>query len=304
MPSYSNSTVSSITLNIFSSILEIIAFIISFILLSLIIYQFFCNNYRQSSVPVILSINALTLHIAKGLIRFISVNFGTLKRDFHFNISQNDSFACRFHSYLFFSIVSTLYWSYVLQAIFRFTRVLYPRSFWLHQPTTYLYLLIPSQILLAFTSVLPLLLISNSIHLIPDEIYCTMLMKEYTSLFYFFLVIFCLPLSIIFIFYFCLIYKIHFLLFRCSPRDCIVIRRIISIMIIISSTSLPAVIDLSVYVPNGHIDIFIHRIQWLASSINSLIFVISLPFVNPQLCKLLKKRQKYKKCVIKLDIIK
>ncbi|CAF2514957.1 unnamed protein product [Rotaria sp. Silwood2] len=309
MSIYSNSTIYCLTLNIFSSIFEIISFVISLILLCFIVYRFIFNNYVKNSlkhnIPIILSINALCLHVVKSFIQFISVNFKTLQRDFYFIIEPNDSSFCRFYSYLFFSIISALYWSYVLQAIFRFTRVLYPRSLRLHQSNTYLYLFIPGQILLSCSSVLPFLVVFNSICLIPDEIYCSISMEEYIPLIYFILVIFCLPMSIIFVFYICLICKIRLLLFTNSfrqrnQRDYIAIRRIILVIFIVSITSVPAVIDIIVYSPKRHHNPFIYRLQWISSSLNSLIFIVSLPFVNPQLFEFLKKSQKYTTCNIPL----
>jgi hypothetical protein len=236
----------------------------------------------------------------------VDVNLNALRRDLNLVIEKNDSFFCRFRGYTFFSVVSALYWSCALQATLRFTRVLYPKCFLLHRPPIYLYVLIPGQIIFAFSSVLPHLLVFEAVRLIPDEIYCTVLMNDFLSLIYLFLVVFGLPLGTIVICYACIIYKI-----RCSSsvvpyqqrnrRDYIVIRRMMIIVAILSMASLPAIVDLIVYASQGHLDPLIYRIEWISASVNALIFAISLPFVNPELCKLLKKQKAYKERVIRLE---
>ncbi|CAF3502105.1 unnamed protein product [Rotaria sp. Silwood1] len=313
MSIYSNSTIHCLILNIFSTIFEIIVFFISLILLCFIVYRLIFNNYNKNhlkhNIPIILSINALCLHAIKSLVQFISVNIKTLQRDFYSIIEPNDLFFCRLYSYIYFSIISALYWSYVLQGIFRFTRVLYPRNLRLHQSNIYLYLFVPGQILFSCCSVLPLLVGFNSMRLIPDEFYCSISMEEYIPLIYFVLVIFCLPLSILFILYICLICNIRLLLFtrpfrHRNQRDYIAIRRINLVVSIVSITSVPAIIDVIVYAPKGHRNSFIYRLQWISSSLNSLIFIISLPFVNPQLLEFLRKQQRYTACDIPLHTTK
>jgi hypothetical protein len=106
---------------------------------------------------------------------------------------------------------------------------------------------------------LPPLLVFMAMRLIPDEAYCAISMEESSSLIYFFLIIFCLPLSIIFVFYIYLIYKMRLSSLSCSSRqrnqrDYIVIQCIMLIVAIIGITSLPAITYLIIYVSHGHFD--------------------------------------------------
>jgi hypothetical protein len=71
---------------------------------------------------------------------------------------------------------------------------------------------------------------------------------------------------------------------------------------ILSVASLPAIIDLIIYVPQNRLDPLIYRIEWVSASVNALICAISLPFVNPQLYELFKKRQAHKQPIIRRNV--
>ncbi|UJR11680.1 hypothetical protein I4U23_015861 [Adineta vaga] len=298
MSSISSLISSGSILNMISTGAESMTLLISMIFVLLIIYRFVQVKHRSRQikieVPIILSLNTLCLVIAKSVLQLIDVNLATLKRDFYLVIEQNQSFFCQFRAYVFFSIVSALYWSCALQAFFRFIRVVYPTYEWLYQPKIYFYVFIPGEIAVAFGMVLPHLLVFNGMQLIPNENYCTALMNEFISLMYLFFVVFGLPLSIIFICYICIIYKIRqasaLLRYRQrNQRDYHVIRRIMMVVVILSIASLPAIIDLIIYVPKGQLDPLVYRIEWVSASVNALIFTISQPFISPKLYKLLKE---------------
>jgi hypothetical protein len=54
--------------------------------------------------------------------------------------------------------------------------------------------------------------------------------------------------------------------------------------------SLPLFIDLFIYLPKGYIDPNMNSIGWVASSIDAVILAISLPFVDPKMQELLRKK--------------
>ncbi|UJR07914.1 hypothetical protein I4U23_012197 [Adineta vaga] len=210
--------------------------------------------------------NTLCLHLIKSILQLINTNIKTIKHDFQFHVVPFDLFSCQFVGYIFFSIVNALYWSCFLHAAYRFTRVLYPKCLWLHRLSTYIYILIPGQVFIAFAGMAPLLWIFKSIDLISGEIYCSLLMEELISLVYFFSMLFCLPFGLIVMCYIYLIYKIRCLKWirsvtQRNRRDYIVIRRILTILCVLSITSLPTVINLMFFNPNSKIDPFIYRLQ-------------------------------------------
>jgi len=203
---------------------------------------------------------------------------------------------CRFRGYLLLSLHNTLYWSYALKAIFRFTRVTFPKHIWFYQSSSYLYIFIPIQCLVGFLSTLPVWIGFDAIYLLPNEPYCTLSYSKLSSLTYLPIVAFILPLSIVSIAYVCIILKIRHLPTTIRPyqqrnrRDFLVIHRIVIIITILSVVSLPLFIDLFIYLPKGYIDPNMNSISWVSSSIDAVILAISLPFIDPKMQELLRKK--------------
>lgn len=297
MTNSSISTTVGITLNIISAVADSIVLLISFILLCFVVYRLIYRLFNQGrmslEVPVILSINTVCILFGKSLIQLVSVAVRTLKQYYQFTIQQNDSFICRFRGYLLLSMVSVLYWIYALQATFRFVRVVCPNRVRLQRSKIYLYIFIPGQYLFAFMSVLPLLLNFNAIRLLTNEDYCTILVDQLLPMIYMGIVTYGLPMSVIFISYTCIIWKMRYSSFirpyqQRNRRDYFVIRRISVTLVILNIASLPAMIDLLIYAPRSQFDPLAYHIGAVTSSLNSVIFTVSLPFIAPQLYELLK----------------
>ncbi|CAF1298867.1 unnamed protein product [Adineta ricciae] len=235
--------------------------------------------------------------VVESALQILDVNWPTIQRDFYQFIRENNSFLCQFRSYLYYSAVCALYWSCALQAFFRFVRIVYPEYVWMHQANIYYYVFIPGQILFAFGSVLPYLLIFKGIQLIPNENYCTALISEFNSLLYLIFILFALPLLVMFVCYICIIFKIRRISTskvyyrKRSRREYFIIQRIMIVMLILSVASLPSIVDLIIYAPRGQLDAHIYRIEWISASLNALFLALCQPFVNPQLRKLMKNRK-------------
>lgn len=285
--------------NMISMIANLLTLLISLILLCLIIYQFihinsFQRNKMLKEIPIYLSLNTLCLLILRSILQFIDIDLNTLKRNYFSKNEFNDSFICHLRGYLLLSIHITLYWSYTLQALFRFIRVVFPRYMWLYQTNIYLYIFIPLEFLLGFTSTLPLFIGFDTIYLIPNEPYCTASYDKLASLIYMPIVAFVLPLTTISICYMCIVWKTRQVIAirsfqQRNRRDFILIRRIIIIITILSMVSIPILIDLFIYLPKGFIDPYMNSIGWVSSSVNAVILAISLPYINPKMYELLKK---------------
>jgi hypothetical protein len=110
------------------------------------------------------------------------------------------------------------------------------------------------------------------------------------------MVIFDIPLGVIVVFYICIIRKLRQSgvirpYAERNRRDQVVIRRILLNMIIPSIVSLPYLI---VYIIDTILDrssLLIYRIQWISSSLASILFAIILPFITTQLRDLLKSNK-------------
>jgi hypothetical protein len=298
-----NSSVSNTiytTLNIISGFADIIALVICFIFLCLILRCFIQMKYnqRQASidVPSILCINTFCIIIMKCLIQLVTVTLPTFKKDFQLITEFNYTFKCRFDAYLLMSMVGTLYWSYTVLTFFRFCRVVYSKFVWFQRPTLYLYILIPAQYILVFISILPALLIFDSFQPIFPEPYCTVLTDPLYPIIYTTMVIFYIPLGVIIVFYICIIRKLRQSVVirpyaERNRRDHVVIRRILLNMIILGIVSLPYIIIYIIDKIRGHSDLLIYRIQWISSSLASILFAIILPFITTQLRDLLKSNK-------------
>lgn len=185
-----------------STITNLLTLSISLSLLLILIYQFIHFNSFQrkrilQNIPILLSINTLCLLIIRSSFQFFDVDLNTIKRNY-FSINQfNDSFICRFRGYLLLSMHTTLYWSYALQAVFRFIRVIFPQYIWLYQSYIYLYIFVSIQFLLGFISILPIFIGFNAIYLLINEPHCTASYNELVSLIYMPVVAFVAPLTTI-----------------------------------------------------------------------------------------------------------
>jgi len=298
-----NSSVSNTvytTSNIISGFVDIIALVICFIFLHRILYRLIRMKYNQRQVsidiPSILCINTLCIITMKSLIQIIYVTLPTLKKDFQLINEFNYTFKCRFYAYLLWSMIGTVYWSYTLLTFFRFVRVVYSKYVWLQQTTLYLYILIPAQYIFVLISLLPLLLIFDSVQPIFQEAYCTVLMDPLYHMIYTAVIIFYMPLAVIVIFYICIVRKMRRLgvirpYAERNRRDYVVIYRILLNMTVLSMVSFLYIIVFIIDQILGHSDPLIYRIQWLSSSLGSVLFSIILPFSTTQLRDLFKKKE-------------
>ncbi|CAF1021529.1 unnamed protein product [Adineta steineri] len=282
-----------------STITNLLTLLISLSFLCIVLYKFFHFNSLQrkkffQETSILLSLNTLFILIIRSILQFIEIDLNTIKRNYLSITEFIDSFQCRFLGYILLSIHNSLYWSFAIKSIYRFTRVIFPYRKWLHQSTTYLYIFIPMDFLLGFLTTFPIFIGFNAIYLLPNEPYCTASYMKLASLIYMPIVAFVLPLSIISICYMSIILKMRGITTiayqQRNRRDFIVIQRIIIIIVILSIVSLPLFIDLFVYLPKGYIDPNMNSIGWVASSIDAVILAISLPFIDPKMHQLFKNR--------------
>ncbi|CAF1208360.1 unnamed protein product [Rotaria sordida] len=288
-------------LDTISTIANLLTLLISLSLLCIIIYQLIRSNsiYRKEmlkDMSIRLSMNTHCLLIIRSIFQFFDIDLNTIKRDYLSIQEFNNSFLCRFRGYLLLSIHNCLYWSYTIQAIFRFIRVIFPHYIYLFQSKIRFCILIFIQFFFGFISIFPIFIGFNDIYLLPNEPYCTASFNELTSLTYMPILAFGLPLSTIVVCYLCITWKIRRITTTIRPyqqrnrRDFIVIHRMILLITILSMVSLPLFIDLFIHLAKGYIDPYMNSIGWVSSSINAVILVISLPFINPKLYELLKRK--------------
>ncbi|CAF0729409.1 unnamed protein product [Adineta steineri] len=296
-----NSTITvDVVFNLFSFIIDTISFFVCLILLSAIIYRFIEIKYKRGQlridIPLILTINIICSISIKTILQIIHVTIPALMKDFQIITDFQETSFSRFRAYIFLSMVGVLYWSYSLVAFFRFTRVIYSTKLWLRRSSFYVYVLIPCQYIFVFISLLPLLVIFNSLHLIPNEPYCGISFTEIYTTFYASIINSMLPLSIISIFYVCIFRKMRETAAirqeqELDRRDYIVIRRMLYTIATLSTLSIPyTIVHILSIITNQNGSIF-YRIQWFSSSVCSCLFSLTLPLINTQLSSFLRSNR-------------
>ncbi|CAF5131420.1 unnamed protein product, partial [Rotaria sp. Silwood1] len=115
-------------LELISTIANLLTLLISLYLLCVVIYYFIhSNSIRRRQIlkdmSIRLSLNTHCLLIIRSILQFIDIDLNTIKRNYLSIQKFENSFICRFRGYLLLSIHNCLYWSYTIQAVFRFIRV-------------------------------------------------------------------------------------------------------------------------------------------------------------------------------------
>jgi hypothetical protein len=286
-----STTVDSV-LNLTSMIIDILALLVCLTLLCTIIYRLIRIKYNRNQmkidVPSILAINTLCIIIIKSTMQIIHVAVPTLLKDFQIVTEFEETFFYRVRAYMLWSMVGVLYWSYVLLAFFRFVRVIYPTQIRLHRSSLYLYILIPAQFICVFISMLPLIYIFDSLHLLANEAYCSISFEHYYPVLYTAIITFFIPFHMMCIFYMCIVRKMRQPLLaqpyrERNQRDYIVIRRMLLNMVILSIVAVPYSILYIVYAIQNQFKPLIYRVQWLSSSAGSCLFSVILPLITTQL---------------------
>ncbi|UJR32783.1 hypothetical protein I4U23_020245 [Adineta vaga] len=268
------------SLNLLSILLDTIAVCICITFLFTIICRLIRNRFQrdQTSIDVTLipSINTICIICVKSILQIIHVTIPTIMNDFHINNIFYETPFCRFRSYMLWAVI-----------------VIYPKQSWLHQPSFYLFILIPFQFIIEFIGILPALLIFDGMHLLSNEAYCNILFQSFYILIYVCMIGFGIPYTILCIFHFWIGRQMRLSTIRVyhkqNRRDYIVVRRMLLNSIILSIVTIPYFILYIRGIIQNHFDPIIYRIQWLSSSLSSCLFSLSLPFITTQLYNLLLK---------------
>jgi hypothetical protein len=285
--------------NFLSFFLDITALVICASFLSIIAYRSIRIKYNQGSIRIgvslILSINILCIIFIKSTIQIIHVTIPTLMKDFQIITQFKETRFYQIRAYTLWSTIGVLYWSYTLLAFFRFVRVIYSKYLWLYRPSLYLCVLIPTQCIFVFISILPVILFFDGIHILPNEAYCSILIKPFYLMIYSSTIIFIIPYSAICIFYILIGRKMRQSSIRPIDermrRDYIVIHRMLLNTVILCIVTIPYVILYIIGVIHDHFDSLLYRTQWLSSSVASCLFSLIVPIITTQVRNLLRSER-------------
>ncbi|CAF0828807.1 unnamed protein product [Adineta ricciae] len=215
-----------------------------------------------------------------------------MEKDFHIDTIFEETFYCRFRSYLLWTSIGQLYWNYVLLAFFHFVRVVHPKRLYLHRPSLYLFIFIPLQSSVELVGNLPVLFLFDGIHLLPNEAYCSLVLRPFYILLYVSTIGFFIPYGLLCTFNVWIGREIRQSTTRAlrerNQRDYLVIRRMLMNSFILCGVTVPYFVLYIKGVLQNRFDGMIYRVQWLSSSLSSCLFCLSLPLIATQLRDLLK----------------
>ncbi|UJR12848.1 hypothetical protein I4U23_017022 [Adineta vaga] len=208
-------------------------------------------------------------------------------------LTNHELTACQFQGFLIYERFGCCYLSFVLQAVFRLLKVLYPKRIFF-QSFIFNLICVISQWILCFLFVLPSYLWRDLFYSFYElDYYCGIRYEKLFYLWYVILNIYVLPLVYMTIIYIRLIYFIRYKNLqllqtqrgRRAQRDYIVTRRILFTMGILALAGLPNVglVFMTHIKPNLSGDYYMYRIQWMVPSITMLTISIGLIFMTPQL---------------------
>ncbi|CAF1314691.1 unnamed protein product [Rotaria sordida] len=277
----SNTTMIStvaVTLNFISLIGAIFVGLICIFMLGVLL----SSIIRKHDLVLILVANNYLALLVFALIA-IPGNFDMFRGDYNLYIGM-ETFSCRIRGYMIYSSLAVIFHSFLLQAAFRFFRVVYPSHVWLQHGLTYA-LIIPILWLISFLFILPIH-VWHDIRFISMENVCLLPIHSTRGLVFSNLIIYGIPIIIINIIYIqltCFIRRSSKVVSARAKRDVIVVRRIILVVCILILMVVPYVV-LKLMLPFTDVGKpLFYRIQNITTMTGLIILSFMLVYVTPQL---------------------
>ncbi|CAF3239430.1 unnamed protein product [Rotaria sp. Silwood2] len=271
-----------------SSLTTLIAFTLLFILV--------IHLSQKKDVALLLATNTYAAMIAFSLI-FLSQALIALKADLY-GIDKK-LIGCQVLGFLTYETFGCLYMTFVLQAFYRLTRVVYTKYKFL-QAFSFNLICILLQWVICFLLILPSYFWPGPLYsFYESDYYCGIRYEKILGLSYTIINIFFVPLVHLMIIYARLL---HFIRYQASQlsqerqrrrahRDLIVIRRILFTVIALTLPGIPNV----VFAIMTNIDFrfsgsyYMYRIQFLGPAVTVFILSIAIIFITPQIKQILMK---------------
>lgn len=271
--------------------MTLINLVITIIICLFIILLVIFLRRQIHTVPLILACHTCLTLLASAVI-LASMITSSLFGFMHTNTELNkDTIWCRWRGFLVHGFLCALYDSYVLQATYRFCRVvLYRHKNLFHFPLYCVYILIISSF--SLISISPVFIRGDVIYL-STEYYCQTPFTNIHAILYIAIRLFFIPIALIAIIYVCLLRYIrqrNLFLYRhrrtkCTRRNLVVIRRLLLMLTVLILLGFPSVIFLIIFIFTGYLVSLTYRIGWLSVSF-SLVF---LAYMLIQLTRPLRK---------------
>lgn len=263
------------------------------ILISITILVLICIHCRPltSDISIVLTFNTY-LAVIFCSIFLLQLFANSLYGHLHPTVSL-DSDWCYIRGYFAFAFFCAIYWSYVLQAIFRLFRVVFYREKRLQSFKLFLFMII-AQWLLAFIIFL-LYYLLNVFAYIPSMYHCQV---PFTNIFGFLSMLICLyilPMSIVFIIY---IYIVKYIRRTAqtqqhrksaNQRDALVLKRILLLVLALLTLGIPTLCVMIIYWFTHYLVPFAYHMQGLGVSCGLTVQAIVMVLITPQIRKIFKR---------------
>ncbi|CAF2486153.1 unnamed protein product [Rotaria sp. Silwood2] len=200
---------------------------------------------------------------------------------------------CQIRTYFVHVCLCTLYYSFILQAIFRLFRIVFYKYKTLQSFSIFISGII-IQWILSFLFLLPNLLLDDFQYL-PFEYNCWIAFENIRGLIMVIIIIYgTSTFSISFMYMYIIRYihqsnNIHQRRQNSSKRDLTILKRLVILVTVVAGLGFPTVIVIFIYVCTNYIIPFAYHIQGVSLSIGAFTASISLIFITPQIQELLKR---------------
>ena len=238
------------------------------------------------NVPLILSGNTHLTSFVSSLITLIA-SCQTIYAIFEPDTSM-DTFSCRIHAYCAYVALGSVFYSFILQALFRLFRIVF------HVKTSFRSLGIFSfgivaQWLLVGLLNLPFVLVGD-FQYVPSEFRCQISYTNFRASLMALIIEYVIPTNIIFAIYFCIIRYIR----RTNRgvrhrRDVIVMKQMLGLLVIVQLLLIPLSILWALYLAANYLTPLSYQLQGLTVAFSQAFTPIALAFCTAEIREKLMK---------------
>ena len=290
-------------MNICSLFNAILAMIISiFVVIYVVIIYISKRNSRKSfHLSLILTCNtSLTIICSSITLTFMTIS--SLSDDQNITYLQFIiNWFCHIRGYLIYVFIISLYLSYILQAAYRYFRIVHHKYRYLRTISTFSYYIV-GQWMLSFILIFPIFILNeNSSSLliyIPEYSNCLIPFTNIRGVVFISIIVYFSPLCIL-----CWIYSQILIdlrrkrnepistlkVRRQNKRDATVIKRISIVIIVLATLCCPLILFSIRYLITGHLHWSAYRICWMAISLSLAFISLSSLYVTPQIYKKIRR---------------
>lgn len=290
---------------IFDSINLIFLSLATFICIAILILIFWHIRPLISNIPILLTCNT---YISLGLVNIVMLIIYAYNfyGDLYQTVSVNNSW-CQFRAYMAYSGYTALYYSCLLQSMFRLFRVIFYRQRIL-QSSLYFMIAIIIQWILSF--LIPLYnYLHNDYQYIPLEYRCWISFTNILGLGIALVTIYLIPLtSMIFIYLYLLGHvrrpnhrQRHQWQRISNERDMLILKRIVMCVVAMCALGIPSVIIWFIYMVNKYLIPLSYHIQGLSLVIGLFLITVCFIFITPQIKDIFKQNRRQ---ILPMTVIK